>query len=74
MFGLALLVAGLSLSNRAARSTAVALIGVTAFKAFLYDMGSLGGLYRVASLVGLAVSLSLVAIALQKFVLRAREA
>ena len=74
VFGLALLVAGISLSNRAARSTAVALIGITACKAFLYDMGSLGGLYRVASLVGLAVSLSLVAIALQKFVLRAREA
>jgi hypothetical protein len=34
-------------------------------------MGSLGGLYRVASLVGLAISLSLVAVALQKFVLQA---
>jgi hypothetical protein len=33
-------------------------------------MGSLGGLYRVFSLVGLAVSLSLVALALQKFVLQ----
>jgi hypothetical protein len=32
-------------------------------------MSSLGGLYRVASLVGLAASLALVALALQKFVL-----
>jgi uncharacterized membrane protein len=55
--------------SRAARVTAVALTAVTTFKAFLYDLGSLGGLYRVASLVGLAVSLALVALALQKFVL-----
>ena len=33
------------------------------------DTGSLGGLYRVGSLAGLAISLSLVALALQKFVL-----
>ena len=35
-------------------------------------MGSLGGLYRrSASFVGLAISLALVALALQKFVLQA---
>jgi len=71
LFGLALLAAGIYLHNRPGRMTAVALIAVTMFKAFLYDMGSLGGLYRVASLVGLAVSLALVALALQKFVLQA---
>jgi hypothetical protein len=36
-------------------------------------MGSLGGLYRVGSLVGLAISLSLVALALQKFVLHSPQ-
>jgi uncharacterized membrane protein len=71
IFGLALLAAGIYLHNRPGRMAAVALIAVTMFKAFLYDMGSLGGLYRVASLVGLAVSLALVALALQKFVLQA---
>jgi len=71
IFGLGLLAAGIYLHNRPGRMTAVALIAVTMFKAFLYDMGSLGGLYRVASLVGLAVSLALVALALQKFVLQA---
>jgi uncharacterized membrane protein len=70
IFGLLLLTATIYLHNRPGRMAAVALIAVTAFKAFLYDMGSLGGLYRVVSLVGLAVSLSLVALALQKFVLR----
>src|SRR5262249_9681587 len=70
VFGMLLLAAGISLRNHPARIAAVALIAITAFKAFLYDMGSLGGLYRVGSLVGLAVSLSLVALALQKFVLQ----
>lgn len=70
VFGLVLLTAGIYLHNRPGRIAAVALIAVTAFKAFLYDMGSLGGLYRVFSLVGLAVSLALVALALQRFVLR----
>jgi len=73
IFGLLLLAAGIYLHNRPGRVTAVALIAVTAFKAFLYDMGSLGGLYRVFSLVGLAVSLSLVALALQKFVLQSSK-
>ena len=48
---------------------AVSLIAVTTFKCFLYDLGSLEGLYRVASFVGLAMSLALVSLALQKFVL-----
>jgi uncharacterized membrane protein len=69
LFGLGLLTAGIYLHNRFGRIAAVALIAVTASKAFLYDLGSLGGLYRVGSLVGLAVSLALVALALQKFVL-----
>jgi uncharacterized membrane protein len=73
LFGMLLLTVGIYLHNRAGRIAAVALIAVTACKAFLYDMGSLGGLYRVGSLVGLAVSLSLVALALQKFVLQSSK-
>ncbi len=75
IFGLALLTAGIVLGNRASRIAAVALIAVTTFKCFLYDLGSLEGLYRVAAFVGLAISLTLVSLALQKFVLAApREA
>ena len=33
------------------------------------DLRSLGGLYRVAAFVGLAISLALVSLALQKYVL-----
>jgi uncharacterized membrane protein len=46
---------------------------VTIAKVFLHDVGELGDLYRVASLLGLAVSLILVSLAYQRFVLRARD-
>jgi uncharacterized membrane protein len=73
-FGMALLAAGIYTRSRAARVAAIALIAITAFKCFLYDLGSLAGLHRVASFVGLAISLALVSLALQKFVLsRPRE-
>jgi uncharacterized membrane protein len=69
VFGMGLLAAGIILTSRQARIAAVALIAVTTFKCFLYDLGSLAGLYRVASFVGLAMSLALVSLALQKYVL-----
>ena len=69
-----LLAAGIGLGNRPARAAAVTLIAVTTFKCFLYDLGSLEGLARIASFVGLAMSLALVSLALQKFVLRTRSA
>jgi uncharacterized membrane protein len=71
IFGLGMLAAGIYLHSRPGRMAAVALIAITTFKAFLYDMGSLEGLAQVASFVGLAISLSLVALALQRFVLQA---
>jgi uncharacterized membrane protein len=68
-YGMILLGAGIYLRNRPGRIAAVSLIAVTTFKCFLYDLASLGGLYRVASFVGLAIALALVSLALQKFVL-----
>jgi len=50
------------------RVTALALITITTIKCFLYDLSSLGGLYRVASLLGLAMALVLVSLAMQKLV------
>lgn len=73
VFAVGLLAAGIAGKNRAARIAALALLVVTVLKAFLHDLGRLGGLYRVASFVGLAISLALVAVALQKFVLATRE-
>jgi uncharacterized membrane protein len=72
-FGMILLAVGIYVHNRPARISAVALIAVTTFKCFLYDLASLAGLYRVASFVGLAVALALVSLALQKFVLARPE-
>jgi uncharacterized membrane protein len=69
IFGIITLTIGIIAKARPARVTAVAMIAITAFKCFLYDLGSLGGLYRVGAFVGLAVSLALVSLALQKYVL-----
>ncbi|MEO7795445.1 MAG: DUF2339 domain-containing protein, partial [Thermoanaerobaculia bacterium] len=71
LFAIALLVAGLAGRRKSVRICAIALLAVTVVKAFLHDTWRLGGLYRVGSLVGLAVSLALVAVVLQKFVFRA---
>ncbi|MFN7987831.1 MAG: DUF2339 domain-containing protein [Thermoanaerobaculia bacterium] len=73
VFAVALLAAGIAGKSRAARVAAIALLVVTVLKAFLHDLARLGGLYRVASFVGLAISLALVAVVLQKFVLAPRE-
>jgi hypothetical protein len=69
IFGIITLAVGIIWKVRPARVTAVGLIAITAFKCFLYDLGSLGGLYRVGAFVGLAISLALVSLALQKYVL-----
>jgi uncharacterized membrane protein len=73
LFAIGLLAAGVILSNRAARMTSIALLAITVLKAFLHDLASLGGLYRVASFTLLALSLAVVAVALQKFVFQRPE-
>ena len=69
LFAIAMLVAGLIFHARAARVAAILLLVVTILKCFLHDLARLGGLYRVGSLLGLAVCLVLVGILLQKFVM-----
>jgi len=69
VFALAMLAAGIILANRAARIAAIGLLVITIAKAFFHDLARLGGLYRVMSFVGLAICLSMVAVAIQKFVL-----
>jgi len=70
LFAVAMLVTGLVLHSRAARVAAIVLLLVTVLKCFLHDLARLGGLYRVASLLGLTISLLLVGVLLQKFVIR----
>lgn len=69
LFAVGMLIAGIALHVRAARVAAIVLLLVTILKCFLHDLGRLGGLYRVGSLLGLAVSLVFVTILLQKFVM-----
>lgn len=73
LFAITMLVAGIVLASRAARVAALGLLLITILKCFLHDLASLGGLYRVGSLFGLAVSLVIVGLMLQKFVMMKRE-
>ena len=76
LFAIGLLAAGVIARSKVARITSIVLLVVTILKAFLHDLSHLEDLYRVASFVGLAVCLLLVAVVLQRFVLqgsRARE-
>lgn len=73
LFAIALLVTGIAKKSRGARAAALVLLVVTILKCFLFDLAQLGGLYRVGSFVGLAVCLALVALLLQRFVLRRSE-
>jgi hypothetical protein len=69
MFAIGLLIVGIRGRIRNARLASIGLLLITVFKCFLHDLGRLGGLYLVASFVGLAICLALVALALQRFVL-----
>ncbi|HVT03734.1 MAG TPA: DUF2339 domain-containing protein [Thermoanaerobaculia bacterium] len=73
IFAIGMLITGLIVANKPTRIAALILLVVTIFKCFLHDLGRLGKLYRVGSLVGLAISLALVAILLQKYVLQNRD-
>jgi len=70
LFAIGMLIAGILSNGGAVRIAALVLLTVTIAKCFLHDLWRLGGLYRVGSFVGLALCLALVAIILQRFVLR----
>jgi hypothetical protein len=74
IFAITMLVIGIVMRARAARIAALGLLVVTVLKCFLHDLAQLGGLYRVGSLFGLAVSLVLVGLLLQKFVITRSDA
>lgn len=73
LFAMTMLVTGIALQSRGARMAALGLLLITILKCFLHDLARLGGLYRVASLFGLAVALVAVGLMLQKFVMMKRE-
>jgi uncharacterized membrane protein len=73
IYAIGLLIAGVIGHSRFTRVAAIILLTLTVAKAFLLDLRQLEGLYRVASFVGLAISLALVAVVLQRFVLHQSE-
>lgn len=74
LYALGLLSVGVRLRSVAVRWGSLALMIITIAKVFLYDLGELRDLYRVASLLGLALSLIAVSLAYQRFVLVRGEA
>ncbi|HEX7150492.1 MAG TPA: DUF2339 domain-containing protein [Thermoanaerobaculia bacterium] len=72
VFAVAMLITGIRLHARPARVAALFLLVITILKGFTHDLWRLGGLYRIGSLLGLAIALVLVGILLQKFVMPKR--
>lgn len=70
VYALVLLVLGVSRKKSGLRWTSLALIVLTIGKVFLLDLGQLEGLFRAASMLGLALSLLLVSWLYQRFVFR----
>jgi uncharacterized membrane protein len=68
LYALVLLAVGVRATSRGLRWLSLGLMMVTVAKVFLYDLGELEDLYRVASLLGLAVSLIAISLAYQRFV------
>jgi uncharacterized membrane protein len=72
VFSFTLLVLGVRLDRSALRWTSLVFFLATIAKVFLYDLGEVRGLFRVASLVGLALALLSVSLLYQRFVFRTR--
>ena len=70
VYALILLAIGVRSRSSSMRWLSLGLLVVTLGKVFLHDLGELEDLYRVGSLVGLAVSLIIVSLMYQRFVFR----
>jgi uncharacterized membrane protein len=70
LYALALLALGVARRRSGLRWVSLGLLLLTLAKVFLFDLGTVGGLFRVASLVGLALSLISVSLLYQRFVFR----
>lgn len=73
LYALLLLGIGFKRDSEGLRWVSLAFLMLTIGKVFLHDLGELEDLYRVASLVGLALSLILVSLAYQRFVFSKRS-
>jgi uncharacterized membrane protein len=67
VFAFVVLLVGILRKLRGARYAGLGLLVVTLLKLFLHDLWSLGGLYRIGSLIGLALVLIPVSFLYQRF-------
>jgi uncharacterized membrane protein len=72
-FAFILLGIGFKLHNAPTRYAGMGLLMFTLLKLFLHDLWRLGGLYRIGSLIGLAIVLILVSFIYQRFLGKAAE-
>lgn len=72
-FSFILLGVGFRSNNAPVRYAGMGLMVVTIIKLFLHDLWQLGGLYRIGSLVGLAVVLMLISFIYQRFLSKPAE-
>jgi len=70
LYALVLLCGGMLRRSSGLRWLSLGFLVLTIGKVFLYDLGELRDLYRVVSLLGLAVSLIVVSLTYQRFVFR----
>ncbi len=67
VFAFSMLIIGFKWKNTPVRFSGMGLLVVTLLKLFLHDLWRLGGLYRIGSLIGLAVLLMLISFIYQRF-------
>lgn len=74
LYAIGLLVGGVVRKSKGLRYASLTLLLFTGLKVFLYDLGNLEDLYRVASLVGLALTLIVISLFYKRFVFTDEEA
>ena len=72
LFAFALLAVGFKINNAHTRYCGMGLLVLTLAKLFLHDLWRLGGMYRIGSLIGLAVVLIVVSFIYQRFLSQPR--
>ncbi|MFK7998263.1 MAG: DUF2339 domain-containing protein [Polyangiales bacterium] len=73
VYAIGLLVGGVVRKSKGLRYASLTLLLFTNLKVFLYDLGNLEDLYRVASLVGLALTLIVISLFYKRFVFTDEE-
>ncbi len=68
VFAFVLMIVGIIKENKPVRMGSIGLFGVTILKVFFRDLWQLGQLYRVGSIIGLALVLLIVSFLYQKFI------